>query len=228
MSLFPFFIEQGNLMTTWINAEIQTGIRCGMKTLKNRIRLSQYFGVGLFLFYFFGSSVWTSKNAVEETLFLIGTILIAVGVTGRAWCLGYIAGKKKKVLLKYGPYSLCRHPLYFFGLLGALGVGLSTQTLTIPLIIFVAFVTYYPSVMKKEEKELYAIFPSEFEDYAKKIPRFIPSLSKFSELEKIEISSIAFRRGISDLIYFIIFPALFEFIEMIREAGWIPTYYVLY
>jgi len=55
--------------------------------------------------------------------------------------------QKRKLLT----VAMCRNPLYFFSLLGALGVGLTTETLLIPFVILIAFVGYYPNVIKSEE-----------------------------------------------------------------------------
>jgi len=95
-------------------------------------------------------SRWGEDSPIGLTLLVLGYALTGVGVIGRVWCLSYIAGHKTADLVTDGPYSLCRNPLYFFSLLGAVGVGLGSSTLTFPLLVMVGFAIYYPAVIKAE------------------------------------------------------------------------------
>lgn len=202
-----------------------------MKTLlRDRIRISQLFGVVVFCYYVFGVTIWNSKNIiVENALFVLGTIFIAVGVIGRVWCLSYIAGNKDNILVTNGPYSLCRNPLYLFSFIAASGVGLGTETFTIPFIIFLGFIIYYPFTILREETALRLKFGSEYENYLQTVTtRIIPISRYFSECERIEINPTAFRRGISDLLFFIIFLGIFEFIEMLHVSEMLPSFYHIF
>lgn len=142
--------------------------------------------------------------------------------------MSYIAGNKDEILITEGPYSICRNPLYLFSLIGAVGVGFSTETLIFPVLILAAFIIYYPFTIGREEVKLRAKFGNEYDNYIKKVKnRIVPSFRNFIEPDRIEISPKAFRRGIFDLIYFIVLVGVFECIETLHLAGWIPTLYYI-
>jgi len=201
-----------------------------MKLIQKRVKISQSFGVIIFGYYLMGASFWSLKNAIlGEVLYFIGTIMVAVGVLGRVWCLSYIAGNKRNIVIQHGPYSLCRNPLYLFGLIGAIGIGLTTKTIALPLIIFIVFVTYYPFVVKKEENDLRLKFGTEFENYMNKTTsRIIPSFQNYADLERTKINLRSFRKGVFDLFYFIIPLGIFPFIEFLHGMGAIPYFYYIF
>ena len=108
---------------------------------KLRIRITLVFVTLLFAMLLVTSSIWELKAPFFSILlFLLGAILVGIASLGRLWCSLYIAGYKTKQLVTEGPYSMSRHPLYFFSLIGAIGVGLSSETLLAPIIILLAYV----------------------------------------------------------------------------------------
>ena len=54
---------------------------------------------------------------ITLTLFAIGIALVGISSLGRMWCSLYIAGDKDESLMTQSPYSACRNPLYFFGMM---------------------------------------------------------------------------------------------------------------
>ncbi|MCB0335978.1 MAG: isoprenylcysteine carboxylmethyltransferase family protein, partial [Bdellovibrionales bacterium] len=122
----------------------------------------------------FISEAYMEEHAplVEIIFFFCGIVLVGVASLGRLWCTVYIAGNKTGVLVTEGPFSLCRNPLYFFSLLGAVGVGLATETITIPILILVLFAFWYPLVIKDEEERLREVHGAAYGKYCEKVPRF--------------------------------------------------------
>ena len=57
-----------------------------------------------------------------------GFVCVALACLGRIWCSLFIAGHKDEVLVTTGPYAHCRHPLYSFSMVGALGLGLASKS----------------------------------------------------------------------------------------------------
>lgn len=164
--------------------------------------------------------------AVGTALFLAGTLLTVAGFCGRLWCFSYIAGRKKKILVTGGPYSLCRHPLYFFTLVGGLGLGLCTETLSVPLIFLLAFSTYYPSIIRTEEEFLSVNFPG-YDDYKKRVPLFFPSLTRFANEENVVVKAQAFLRELSGTAGFLCLLGVIELIEGLHSANILPTYFLI-
>lgn len=199
----------------------------GLQVSRTRTRLlvSRLFGLTILFMLAFGTSYWSRAPLFDQVIFLLGVLLAVVGFCGRLWCHSYIAGRKKRVLVKEGPYSLCRHPLYFFSLVGGIGLGLCTETFTAALLFVLAFGAYYPQAIRGEETFLSDNFP-EYEEYKKKVPLFFPRWSNFVEGEGT-VSVCAFRREIVAAGGFLLCIGIFELVESLHHADILPTWFLI-
>ena len=196
---------------------------------KLRIPLSRLASAVAVFFLVFSTSRWEGKSPmVTNALFSLGMFLVAIGSLGRMWCSVYIAGYKDQTLIALGPYSVCRNPLYFFSMFGALGIGCCTETFTFPLAILVAMVLYYPLVVRKEERRLRKYFGGDFDAYAERVPAFFPKLSLLVEPETYAMRPIAYRRHMFSALWFVWIVGLLELAEGLKEMGWIPTFWSFY
>jgi hypothetical protein len=123
---------------------------------------------------------------------------------------------------------MCRNPLYFFSLLGSLGVGLATETITIPVLILIGFTIYYPHVIKREQNRLIQQHGQEYEKYCDKTPCFIPSISLLSEPDEYVVKPRKFRRNLFDAMGFIWIVGILELIEGLHEANILPVLLNIY
>ena len=195
----------------------------GLQVARTRMRLlvSRAFGLTILLLLSFGSSYWAAEPLIDQTLFTLGVFLAVAGFCGRLWCHSYIAGRKKKVLVMDGPYSLCRHPLYFFSLVGGIGLGFCTETISAALLVAVAFAVYYPQVIRGEETFLHDNFAG-YEEYRKRVPLFFPRWSNFVEGDGM-VSVCAFRRELVASGGFLLLIGVFELVEALHVAQILPT-----
>ena len=74
-------------------------------------------------------------------------------------------------LITSGPYAYTRHPIYLGAWLVAVGLGL---LFGFPLIASVFLLFWLNLVIYFEEKELCEIYGREYEEYRRRVPRFIP------------------------------------------------------
>jgi protein-S-isoprenylcysteine O-methyltransferase Ste14 len=196
---------------------------------KLRAFISRVFAVILVALICVSSSQWDEKAPMVSTLlFFCGIILAGIGSIGRLWCSVYIGGYKTGTLITQGPYSICRNPLYFFSLLGALGVGFVTETFLCPLLILIAFILYYPFVIKSEESKLMNLHKSEFEVYVKKVPCFFPKISLLQESDEYVVKPMVFKEHIYSAIWFIWFPGIIVLIKGLHNIKFIPTIFKIY
>jgi len=196
---------------------------------KLRIHLTRLFAGILSCIILFSGSAWEPRAPFLSSLFFFfGMILVAIGTLGRLWCTLYIGGFKTSKLITVGPYSMSRHPLYFFSLIGGVGVGFASETLVIPAIIAVAFTLYYPFVIRSEEKKLRKMHPGEFEAYAKTTPVFFPKLSLLTEPQEYKVNPISFKRRLFSSLWFIWLVGILEIIEGLHEVGLIPVFFKIY
>lgn len=192
---------------------------------RTRLILSRVFGLGMLTLVLLGSSYWARAPLFDQMLFCAGFLLALLGFCGRLWCLSYIAGRKKKVLVTVGPYSLCRHPLYFFSMVGGIGLGLCTETLTLAVLFLVAFALYYPYIIHTEEKFLSENFP-DYKEYQSRVPLFFPRWSNFADADVV-VNARNFRREILASGGFLSFIGVFELVEVLHHAQVLPTYFLI-
>lgn len=149
-------------------------------------------------------------------LFASGLILVGIGAMGRLWCSVYIGGRKTTELVTEGPYAWCRNPLYFFSLLGALGVGLTTRMWFAPVFILAFFAMYYPLVIRSEEAKLRAAHGESFEHYRHSTPTFIPRSLKMNEASERPVDLRLFRKHLGEAVWFIWAVALVMLLDVVH------------
>ena len=199
---------------------------------KMRLKLSKVVGLLMFLFLCFNDSNSEWFGVIEKhqgpslkaiLLFFFGILFVGVGVLGRVWCSLFISGYKNDKLVIYGPYSMCRNPLYFFSFIAVIGVGMTTKTFAIPLGMIVLFAFYYPFVIKSEQKFLLGIYKEEFLEYIKNVPCFFPSFSKYSEPEEYVVRPKRFKRFLTEVVWFIWLVGLIQLIDGLKALNYLPV-----
>jgi len=198
------------------------------KFLNNRSKVSKIFGTSLIILVLFSASAWEGRRFISDGLFVVGAFLVGIATVGRLWCSLFISGYKNNSLITSGPYSLSRNPLYFFSLIGSVGVGLATETIIVPLIILIGFSLYYPYVIREEEKRLENIHGKSFGDYCKKTPRFFPAFSHVTEPNSYVVKPKIFRRRVLNSLWFVWILGIFELVEALHEYGVVPILIRLY
>jgi protein-S-isoprenylcysteine O-methyltransferase Ste14 len=92
-----------------------------------------------------------------------------------AWNVLYHAQRANR-LATAGPYARIRHPQYVAFVMILLGFLLQWPTL-LTLVMFPILVAMYGRLAVREEREMRERFGAEFDTYAARTPRFVPSLS---------------------------------------------------
>jgi len=159
---------------------------------------------------------------VATFLYSAGLALAAIGAVGRIWCSFFISGRKDGQLVTEGPYSISRNPLYVFSCIGLVGVGLTTETLTYPVLFLAIFGLYYPGIMAREERRLEELFGEAYRQYRQRVPRFWPRLELYSEPASWNSNPRLFRRHILSDIWFVWIAAIIELIEGFRDVDVLP------
>jgi protein-S-isoprenylcysteine O-methyltransferase Ste14 len=160
-------------------------------------------------------------NLLSTILFLVGLVLVGAATVGRLWCSLYISGHKNAELITAGPYSLSRNPLYFFSLLGFAGIGFASETFSLGLALAAAMLIGYPAVIRQEEAVLRERFGAAFEAYCARVPRFLPKLSGYVEPDTYTVNPRLFRRTMFDVVWFVWFVGILEFVEALHEYHYV-------
>jgi len=196
--------------------------------VKSRVLISRLAAIPLGVIVLMSDSRWENHPLCSAIFFGLGCVFVAISTIGRLWCSLYISGYKARNLITVGPYSLCRNPLYFFSLCGALGVGLTTEMLIMAAVIGCIFALYYPAVIRAEEERLLKLHTEDYTIYKERVPRFLPRNLQMSEPDEYVVNPRIYRKSMIDALWFVWLVGIIELAEGFREAGMLPTLFTLY
>ena len=155
-------------------------------------------------------------------------MLMVMDRVGRIWAAAYIAGFKSGKVVKDGPYSMMRNPLYFFSFLGFVGAGLAFGSILLALLLIATFmITHWPTILAEEEK-LKGIFGEEYMQYFNSVPRFFPDFSKFYNPEEIQFHPRKFTKTLIEATYLIFSYGLIKLIVWLHEVQILPNMFTLF
>jgi protein-S-isoprenylcysteine O-methyltransferase Ste14 len=163
------------------------------------------------------------RPGLHETVEWVGRVLIVVCIVGRCWCTLYIGGRKIAELVRIGPYSMMRNPLYTMSFIGAAGVGAQTGSIVMAgLFTLIAWVVFR-TVVAREEKFLSARFGDAYQDYLRTVPRFLPNPRLWNSPEWVEVRPDRLVLTFVDGLWFLAAIPVFEGFEYLQNFGVLPV-----
>jgi len=102
----------------------------------------------------------------------IGGIVAACGLIVRGLAAGHL--RKDEELATTGPYAWTRNPLYLGSAFLAAGFVLASGSWWAGLVVAVYFAVFYAGAMRNEAEDLRRRFGAAFEEYAARVPLFVP------------------------------------------------------
>lgn len=199
-----------------------------MSRFQHRRRVVLAFVVALIL-----AALLTIKSAwaddqIHEYIEDIGIGIIVLAILGRGWCTLYIGGRKSAEIVRLGPYSMSRNPLYVFSTFGAAGIGMMTGSLTVALALAIICYVAFRFVIAAEEGYLEKLFGETYVAYKREVPRFFPKPSLYTEADVLSVRASMLYKTLGDgLVFFVSYP-LFEFVEYLQESNVLPVLLRLY
>ena len=191
-----------------------------------RIRINLLRVCGAILFF----PILLIRPYLDETVLgccleIIGVILIFVCLVGRCWAILYLGGNKNVKLTTTGPYSLCRHPLYLFSIVGVVGVGFMLQSVVYTVVLTSVTFLIHLYGIRKEEAYLSDKFGEAYVAYRNSTPRFIPMNFRAFQTEPLTNVNVgALRRCFGDTSFFVLAIPALEIIEWIHESNAVATF----
>lgn len=158
-------------------------------------------------------------SAMEFALESFGYVLLMGGMGLRIWATLYIGGKKSSELVRLGPYSICRNPLYLGTLLIMTGVAFLFASLPMLLAILMLFVPVTLATIREEERHLEQIFGQEYCDYRRQTRRLWPSLAKYASPKHLEVSTYAIARVATEAASILLIPLAEDLLDLLRTHG---------
>lgn len=138
--------------------------RLNWSNTARRIRVPLGFAFAV-LYFWLARPTWQSLA--------MGGVLIVPGLLTRALASGHV--RKNEALATSGPYAYIRNPLYFGSLLIGIGFAIAARSWWVGGVLVAMFFAIYLPVIRSEEKFLREEF-SDFNDYARHVPRMLPRI----------------------------------------------------
>jgi protein-S-isoprenylcysteine O-methyltransferase Ste14 len=104
----------------------------------------------------------------------MGAALAGFGLLIRAIAAGHL--RKDRELATSGPYARTRNPLYLGSAFMAAGFAIASHSWWAGGLVVIYFAVFYYAVMKNEEADLRVRFGTLFDNYAQKVPLFLPNV----------------------------------------------------
>lgn len=112
-----------------------------------------------------------------------GFVALSLGGALAAWCIGSFVVRghgtpavfdAPRRLVAVGPYPYVRNPMYIGGALLLLGYGLDQQSPSIILFVPAWWLLFHLVVVLYEEPTLRSKFGRDYDEYCRRVPRWIP------------------------------------------------------
>ena len=167
----------------------------------------------------FFPSLYTKSIFLDDICDFFGLLLILKGTYLRMAARGYKKefSKEGHDLVRSGPYSITRNPMY----LGTYFIGSGFVLITWPwwflAIFLVLFFMRFNKQMVKEEGYLKKIFGEKYEKYCREVPRFFPSWKKVIHLKMSEVFPWPICWSTKERLGLIGWPFLALILEMLQE-----------
>ncbi|WP_167767212.1 methyltransferase family protein [Jannaschia formosa] len=159
---------------------------------------------------------------------LLGAALIVSAVIGRLWAIQHVGGRKSISVVRSGPYMLCRHPLYFFSLIGVGGFCVMEGSVMIGCALFGLALIIFGLTARAEEDFLREQFAEEYKQYAASTPMLFPKLTETVRASgEISVNEATMLRNLRDALVFLSTIPLSEALEITDELALIPTIPIL-
>ena len=196
--------------------------------IRRRLLLTRLLGIGALVLVLVSGSRWAIRGPelMGEALFALGLMVAVAGFLGRLWALCHVGDRKKRELVTVGPYSTCRHPLYFFSLVGGVGVCLCTERVAVAIFFLILCAIFLPAWLRTEERYLEERFPA-YAEYKEAVPAFLPRWSLLRNPEYVTVSSRTLRKALLDSAGFLALLGALELIEGLQAASLLPPLFLL-
>ena len=154
----------------------------------------------------------------HEAIEAVGLMLLLVGVLGRLWSILYVGSVKNRDLMRSGPYSMTRNPLYFFSTIGMTGIGLMLGAVFFAVLLGGLTLAILHVTATREAAFLRATFGEAYAAYEREVPFFWPDPRLYKSTDSVTFSSRALRNTLFDALGFLMAIPVVELIDAFKTS----------
>lgn len=188
------------------------------------LRALMLLGAPLLIFI---APLWPELSFIHESMEALGHLLVFIGVIIRVYTSLYSEGRKNKVLLMDGPYSVVRNPLYVGSFMAVVGLGLQTGSLILTTAAAFTFLVMHKITIHREESHLRQLYGHAFDQYCLAVPRWMPNFFQWKQPQDLVVQPRMVLLTIRDTSGFILTLILIELLCTLRASGFMPIWFVL-
>jgi protein-S-isoprenylcysteine O-methyltransferase Ste14 len=195
--------------------------------MKKRLKINGAIMVSAVLLIVFFPKIFFRKpylDYLDDISEIFGVSFILLGQLFRVSARGYKSehSRQGNALIQDGPYALVRNPMYLGILLIGIGIVAVLFKWWVAAIFLLVFITRYILLIFKEEKKLKDLFPGDYLDYQRRVPRILPPISivlkaDISEYLPLKLSWI--KKEIGSILAVLFITLLVESWEDIKTEG---------
>lgn len=201
-------VQQPPVRKRWLERQ---RARIGMAVLVPLIALSAVSGAPI------ADDSWT--GVVVQAL---ACLLFIAGGACRFWAMLYIGGRKGRVVVSQGPYSIVRNPLYWGTFLMTLSLLVRLGNVTSIIGCLAVGSLYVCVTVPSEERRLASKHGEAFRDYCRRVPRFWPKISGFSTSEVIDVDVACLANEARRAAVWMWLPVAAQCLTTLRVQSWWP------
>jgi len=154
-----------------------------------RLRNALFPIVFVIVLLFTRPSLFWGSEALDWVVVTLGILIALTGQCLRLLVIGYVyvkrGGKERRIyadkLVVEGFYAHTRNPMYVGNFLITIGIGMIYGSPWIYFLVIPFFSFVYLSIVMAEEAFLRDKFDKEYEDYARRVNRFVPDFRGIKE-----------------------------------------------
>ena len=156
----------------------------------------------------------------DLSLDVLGGVVFCAGAAIRIWSSAYICARKSRDVVRTGPYSVCRNPLYWGTFLMVAAFPLLLKSPILAAAMLPPILLYVWAVVPIEERVMSSRHGDEYAAYCHAVSRWWPNLWGFSKGEPLDGQSIGYSRECSRLIWWLGMAVGFKVLFHFANASW--------
>jgi protein-S-isoprenylcysteine O-methyltransferase Ste14 len=159
---------------------------------------------------------------LDLTIDAVAWAVFVAGAGLRFWATLHIGGRKSDFVVSEGPYSLCRHPLYFGSILLVLSGALFLKSLLFAGALALLATAYFRLTIPVEEEFLLARLGEPYRQYSQRVNRLWPSFRHFHTPSRMTVDVHSLYVECARASRWLWLPLLGELVGRVRDANWWP------
>lgn len=157
---------------------------------------------------------------IEWSLELLGWGVFFAGAAIRVWSSSYICARKSRDVVRTGPYSICRNPLYWGTFLMVAAFPLLIRSPILAACMLPPIFLYLLAVVPVEEAVMSSRHGVDYAAYCRAVSRWWPSISGYAKGEPLDGQTRGYRREWLGLIWWLGLAVGLDLLFLLENAAW--------